>query len=1242
MLIVKDHKKVSKALSGVASKWRLIGLSLGLPQYVLENVEQSYPTLKEQVGGMVREWLSRAGSDASWQKLIEVLRSGVVAESKLAHELESRYCSGSTASASASSSSGSTGSGGKQGQSGNGEKPSLQDLIPIPLSHKQCRELGVQLRIPKEILRKIESENPDNERKHKRALFKSWLERDSDPSWSRLLTALGHVDQSLRDKVRDTYDVGGQNQGPRGRPNTEHIVREAPLSSSDKPVTMPIKTRPMASKKSAKEAPREASPDSLVRSSSSSYHSASNYDEPDEHFSSAHYPSNVEHAVPHSLVQSKGSAGSSDKRAPLRRHLQSHDSVSSGHISSDSTTALSSDQATPKQLQSHFPPSTADGDTPTSSPKHASADMGGTSPKVSHRGEISLLLVEEFRAAVRVWNNEAAERVLVKDERVVDTVFTTEDNRTALMLAAAADKPKMARILLKYKASTTATDKNGMTALFLACSHGNYEVMKLLVVAFPNVNASARDGTPMLLTPAHKGFSMVTQYLLENDANPNIANADGVTPLMAAAKKGQRDVVKVLLIHGADVTAVSVKASRTALQEAIDSDHQEIVRLLMAASKEAKERSQHLFVCKSAEVVRSLVQNNAKVDERRGDQATPLIVQVENGNEEVVRELLLQRANVDLQDNEGESALMKASARGLFSITQLIIAHRAILDLKSKAGYTAVMYAVKGDHVGIVRELLLAGADPTVRNKDGQTALELAMERKSEAMVEEIKKHTSIADSKDPFINLLAGYLDKFSSKQKPQQRSIAPAPRASSDSSGDAHHPVGAAREHEEESPLKEQLNKAWKRIADLETRVHDLTLQTTVEISDDTDLTYYDRSRLESEFRKVKELKHKAEQYAVEAKQTAQRLSAENFKLKEDLSREQHLNELERKNMLREMESKLGTKGGEDEREDAKKEIVEQTIHQKALELATTMKGPSRKVLVDFEMIKDLILNQTVTANMVLLVTGGLPYSGKSTLVNKLVSASASSSRVREALCLSELQAVILRHGVSNSSIWMTTPEQQKLLVRIALLHVSLQRQQSSVSFTPQKKPVPVFGDAKLDNCFFNVFNDLQKCELKTEEQRWSLTTGDLSFLTVWDIGVSKAVYDVVGLLVPNCTKCIFLDHFSLNHDADSMDQIPDLGSECYKGRYEHRNEVMKLKTKLTYLCYPLFVVPDNNESTLLVGTHSGLPDSEVKQKSRHVLELVKNQVRKRKRSHVLAPHVVSVQHQKKEDIAKLQKNY
>ena len=109
--------------------------------------------------------------------------------------------------------------------------------------------------------------------------------------------------------------------------------------------------------------------------------------------------------------------------------------------------------------------------------------------------------------------------------------------------------------------------------------------------------------------------------------------------------------------------------------------------------------------------------------------------------------------------------------------------------------------------------------------------------------------------------------------------------------------------------------------------------------EITDDTDLSFYDKKRLEAEYRKLKELKHKAEQYAVEAKQTAQRLSAENFKLKEDLSREQHFNELERKNFLQDMEAKMGQRRGEEEREEAKKEVVQQTIHARAQQLATTM---------------------------------------------------------------------------------------------------------------------------------------------------------------------------------------------------------------------------------------------------------------------------------------------------------------
>ena len=39
-------------------------------------------------------------------------------------------------------------------------------------------------------------------------------------------------------------------------------------------------------------------------------------------------------------------------------------------------------------------------------------------------------------------------------------------------------------------------------------------------------------------------------------------------------------------------------------------------------------QSEALFECKTAEKVQELIRNNARVDDRRGNQATPLMVQV--------------------------------------------------------------------------------------------------------------------------------------------------------------------------------------------------------------------------------------------------------------------------------------------------------------------------------------------------------------------------------------------------------------------------------------------------------------------------------------------------------------------------------------------------------------------------------------------------------------------------------------
>ena len=113
--------------------------------------------------------------------------------------------------------------------------------------------------------------------------------------------------------------------------------------------------------------------------------------------------------------------------------------------------------------------------------------------------------------------------------------------------------------------------------------------------------------------------------------------------------------------------------------------------------------------------------------------------------------------------------------------------------------------------------------------------------------------------------------------------------------------------------------------------------------ELPESSDLSYLDRGRLEEEYRKLKELKTKAERYAIEAKQTAQRLSAENFKLKEDLSRERHHNELTRKNMIREMEQKMDKSATALDRADARLEVFEQEVTERALQMIRHMPTPA-----------------------------------------------------------------------------------------------------------------------------------------------------------------------------------------------------------------------------------------------------------------------------------------------------------
>ena len=149
------------------------------------------------------------------------------------------------------------------------------------------------------------------------------------------------------------------------------------------------------------------SPEAPVRSSSSSYHSASNYDEPEDSGMSS-YPYNMESAVPSSLVKTPGS-GRDTQSTPTHRpnaHLVSHFSGAHGD-------RIHGDDPSPRPHPSSFRD-------PVS---RARLEVVRDAASRSSLDEEALC---EFREGVRMGSGEKVEQVL-SDNRGIDVDMVIDE-----------------------------------------------------------------------------------------------------------------------------------------------------------------------------------------------------------------------------------------------------------------------------------------------------------------------------------------------------------------------------------------------------------------------------------------------------------------------------------------------------------------------------------------------------------------------------------------------------------------------------------------------------------------------------------------------------------------------------------------------------------------------------------------------------------------------------------------------
>lgn len=93
-LTIDDLRVIMKESNNVRAKWYNIGVQLGVPVGTLKAIEKQYlndPTdcLRETL----TTWLKTSFPSPTWTNIVEALRSSVVGETKLAAELEHKYCS---------------------------------------------------------------------------------------------------------------------------------------------------------------------------------------------------------------------------------------------------------------------------------------------------------------------------------------------------------------------------------------------------------------------------------------------------------------------------------------------------------------------------------------------------------------------------------------------------------------------------------------------------------------------------------------------------------------------------------------------------------------------------------------------------------------------------------------------------------------------------------------------------------------------------------------------------------------------------------------------------------------------------------------------------------------------------------------------------------------------------------------------------------------------------------------------
>ncbi|ROI69406.1 Ankyrin-3 [Anabarilius grahami] len=336
------------------------------------------------------------------------------------------------------------------------------------------------------------------------------------------------------------------------------------------------------------------------------------------------------------------------------------------------------------------------------------------------------------------------------------------------------DGVRVAEMLLKSGADVNAEQENGETAMHVAARHGALQMIQALIQEGGDVTWKSKvDENSLHVAVRHCHAHVVKEILnsLTNERSREEAelcvregNQNSETPLHLAAEL-RRDavhqtdkdicIIKILMEHHADITAVTRQSGETPLHYSARVGNTAVLQEMLsnvptnqlqtAINKHAKNGWSPLLLAAEqghTEVVRVLLQNDARVDVFDEEGKAAIHLAAEQGHQDIVDILLSHKAFVNAKTKLGLTPLHLSAQSGSAQLVRLLVeTHQASVDALSLRKQTPLHLAAISGQLDVCSSLLNLKADVTAADIHGQTPLHLAAENDHSEVVKLFLRH---------------------------------------------------------------------------------------------------------------------------------------------------------------------------------------------------------------------------------------------------------------------------------------------------------------------------------------------------------------------------------------------------------------------------------------------------------------------------------------------------------------------